>query len=66
MATRFLAGFHEKLIGLVINQADTNKDYGYYQHPNKQIRHKIRENQSLKDRVNKQISNLNRLIRKKL
>jgi succinoglycan biosynthesis transport protein ExoP len=50
MVSKFLAGFQEKLIGLVINEADNISDYGYYQSPRKPDRPLARENQSLLDR----------------
>jgi capsular exopolysaccharide synthesis family protein len=58
MASRFLAGFQDKMIGLVTNQADSNKDYGYYQYPRATIRRLAREQQSLQDGGKKQVEKL--------
>jgi non-specific protein-tyrosine kinase len=58
MTSRFLEGYQEKLISLVINQADDNRDYGYYQNPRKPNRHIARKINLHKDKANKQIGNL--------
>ena len=50
MASKYLEEFNEKSIMLVINQADSNKDYGYYQYPRKPRINLTRKNQSLIER----------------
>jgi capsular exopolysaccharide synthesis family protein len=65
MVSKFLAGFQEKLIGLVINQADNISDYGYYQSPRKREESKSEEILRKKNRAIKLTGSLDRLVHRK-